>query len=621
VSNMNDNYQEIPPLLEKLQEHQNNILHVHQLFLNNNNTSNETIKEIVSTEISVLSKLNSNPTVSNNEHKLTILGKRVESINKRQNGITQAHLDFIHSQSEFTKQYAILIGQLVNINDNGMLSPTQQLSTPVKTQLGSVSPVIVQHEPIQSEIVKPESDSTSSGKAKPQYDQDQLTSSFLEIVSNKTGYPTDILELNMDMEADLGIDSIKRVEILGTMQEEYPQLPTIPAENLVELRTLEQIIAAFGSTSKQVIETPTTTEKPMEIPQIEAAPTVSVGSLPDANLQLAFLEIVSEKTGYPPEMLELEMDMEADLGIDSIKRVEILGAMQEQFPNLPTIDAEELVELRTLKQIIERFNSDQSQQPARTTEISSYPNSNTAKSEEVQLKRREVILKTIPDPDFLKFDLKPDSLVLITDEGSDKTEKLSNYFAQQKVQIGLIHFNDPPKGVDKHSKNGFNHFYFPDADDSEVQSCMQTIIDQYKEISAFIHLNPESKGNGKGLLSTPEPNTRILKTVFLIARQLGKPLTETGENNRSAFLTITNLDGQLGINGSTSNDPIPGGFSGLTKSLRLEWPGVFCRAIDIHPEINTDTVVNIIHRELHDPDTNLAEVGYTQDGRYTLTTK
>lgn len=46
-------------------------------------------------------------------------------------------------------------------------------------------------------------------------------------------------------------------------------------------------------------------------------------------------------------MLELEMDMEADLGIDSIKRVEILGAMQELYPNMPPVNPEELAELRT----------------------------------------------------------------------------------------------------------------------------------------------------------------------------------------------------------------------------------------------------------------------------------
>ena len=65
----------------------------------------------------------------------------------------------------------------------------------------------------------------------------------------------------------------------------------------------------------------------------------------------AFLQVVSEKTGYPVEMLELSMDMEADLGIDSIKRVEILGAMQTQFPDLPRVEPETLAELRTLGQV------------------------------------------------------------------------------------------------------------------------------------------------------------------------------------------------------------------------------------------------------------------------------
>ncbi|MFO0659219.1 MAG: phosphopantetheine-binding protein [Polyangiaceae bacterium] len=38
------------------------------------------------------------------------------------------------------------------------------------------------------------------------------------------------------------------------------------------------------------------------------------------------LTIVAEKTGYPAEMLGADMELEADLGIDSIKRVEILAA-------------------------------------------------------------------------------------------------------------------------------------------------------------------------------------------------------------------------------------------------------------------------------------------------------
>jgi acyl carrier protein len=52
-------------------------------------------------------------------------------------------------------------------------------------------------------------------------------------------------------------------------------------------------------------------------------------------------------------MLEIQMDLEADLGIDSIKRVEIIGAMQELFSELPKLSPEELAEQRTLGKIAE----------------------------------------------------------------------------------------------------------------------------------------------------------------------------------------------------------------------------------------------------------------------------
>ena len=64
------------------------------------------------------------------------------------------------------------------------------------------------------------------------------------------------------------------------------------------------------------------------------------------------LEVVSEKTGYPAEMLEMNMDMEADLGIDSIKRVEIFGALTKQYPSMAGINPSELTELRTLGEIV-----------------------------------------------------------------------------------------------------------------------------------------------------------------------------------------------------------------------------------------------------------------------------
>ena len=69
------------------------------------------------------------------------------------------------------------------------------------------------------------------------------------------------------------------------------------------------------------------------------------------------LEIVSEKTGYPKEMLSLNLDMEADLGIDSIKRTEILGAFSEQHGLAQSMDMEHVATLKTLQQIIDFLQS------------------------------------------------------------------------------------------------------------------------------------------------------------------------------------------------------------------------------------------------------------------------
>ena len=220
---------------------------------------------------------------------------------------------------------------------------------PVETN--SVSTQIAQAE--QAEVAPSFIENTPSTSVIAPVDLTPLIQALLEVVSEKTGYPTEMLELSMDMEADLGIDSIKRVEILGAMQELFPDLPPVNPEQLAELRTLAQIVEYMGN-------------KPPSI-EVESSPAAAASAKAEngfvsqekANALIqALLEVVSEKTGYPTEMLELSMDMEADLGIDSIKRVEILGAMQELFPDLPPVNPEQLAELRTLAQIVEYMSQE-----------------------------------------------------------------------------------------------------------------------------------------------------------------------------------------------------------------------------------------------------------------------
>ena len=62
-------------------------------------------------------------------------------------------------------------------------------------------------------------------------------------------------------------------------------------------------------------------------------------------MRALLLDVVADKTGYPAEILRPEMSLEADLGIDSIKRVEILGAVRDAAPGLPDVDASEMAAL------------------------------------------------------------------------------------------------------------------------------------------------------------------------------------------------------------------------------------------------------------------------------------
>uniref|UniRef100_UPI000A86AD18 type I polyketide synthase n=1 Tax=Streptomyces sp. TP-A0356 TaxID=1359208 RepID=UPI000A86AD18 len=99
-------------------------------------------------------------------------------------------------------------------------------------------------------------------------------------------------------------------------------------------------------------QTPAQAQAPAPAP-VAAAPVSAAALGPDvATVASVLLEVVAQKTGYPAEMLELGMDVEADLGIDSIKRVEIMGVLHERFALGAAASPEQLAELRTLEDIV-----------------------------------------------------------------------------------------------------------------------------------------------------------------------------------------------------------------------------------------------------------------------------
>src|SRR6266480_544114 len=92
--------------------------------------------------------------------------------------------------------------------------------------------------------------------------------------------------------------------------------------------------------------------------------------------QTVLLEVVSEKTGYPQEMLELNLELDADLGIDSIKRVEIFSALQERLPHAPPLESDQIGSIRTLADVMRVLSTGVPKAAAAPAPLSTSPATN-----------------------------------------------------------------------------------------------------------------------------------------------------------------------------------------------------------------------------------------------------
>jgi acyl carrier protein len=199
--------------------------------------------------------------------------------------------------------------------------------------------------------------------------REAIAAMLLDLVSDRTGYPREMLDLNLNLEADLGIDSIKRVEILGTFQQRTNVLGPGDMEALGQRKTLLEVIDFIVSRGTATLPAPPATvgaepAVPTSRPAAaisgqatvpEAAPVAGATAVARDRDAIAdrLLRLVSERTGYPRDMLDPKLNLEADLGIDSIKRVEILGTFQQQTNLLGPGDMEALGQRKTLLEVID----------------------------------------------------------------------------------------------------------------------------------------------------------------------------------------------------------------------------------------------------------------------------
>ncbi|MBN1866739.1 SDR family NAD(P)-dependent oxidoreductase, partial [Candidatus Sumerlaeota bacterium] len=392
----------------------------------------------------------------------------------------------------------------------------------------------------------------------------------------------EMLEPHMTLDSDLGIDSIKRVEILSALQERLPGAPVVRPEELASLQTLGQIVEFLGGRGTGV--SPVTDEEH----ERDAHATPRHGQ--DAHATAVLLEVVAEKTGYPSEMLELNMSLDSDLGIDSIKRVEIFAALRERLPGSPDVKAEDLGRLRTLGEVVDFLGQTvsaevQTAAAGRESKPTTPDVESPADSKDVRpvapLQRSVLTLKDLPQDGRSSIRIAPRSVFCLV--GDD--EALARDLAKELEKRG-----------------------FP-----EPIVVSPTAAEEIRTTEW-----PANLGGLVLVASGDGVDDAFLKNSFRTLQAAAPALRQNAKENGGAlFAAVSRIDGAFGLTApATDREPLDGALAGLVKTAAHEWPEVACKAIDLAPNLSVEETARRLADEilLSGP----VEVGLSASGTRTL---
>ncbi len=152
----------------------------------------------------------------------------LQAFREQQQRIAEAHRVYQESTAEAHRAFLDTMGQSLDALDDAPAPPAD--------------PTPDFPEPIPDPPKNTNPRRTLGATSPPSYDpSDDLIDHLIEVIADKTGYPAEMLQPDMELEADLGVDSIKQVEILADMESRFPRLEALESQTLSELRQIDHI--------------------------------------------------------------------------------------------------------------------------------------------------------------------------------------------------------------------------------------------------------------------------------------------------------------------------------------------------------------------------------------------
>jgi acyl transferase domain-containing protein/NAD(P)-dependent dehydrogenase (short-subunit alcohol dehydrogenase family)/acyl carrier protein len=447
-------------------------------------------------------------------------------------------------------------------------------------------------------------------------DADAIASKVLALVAEQTGYPEDMLEMDLDLEADLGIDTVKQAETFAAIRETF-DIPARSDLNLRAYNTLEKVVGFVREMRPDLAvsaQPEADSQAATAVPAITAAPAPSnTPAGVDDTIASQVLALVAEQTGYPEEMLELDLDMEADLGIDTVKQAETFAAIRQTF-DIPRRDNLNLREYNTLERVIEfvkemRPDLASSESPVASPAVALSPQqpqvaqpiapTSAYRLEDADMMPRRVATAVIrPSLSLCKptgVTLGENGRVVVAMDEGGIGKALTGRLRKMGVTVLSL---DAGKATDL----------------VEKQLNIWLAEGPVQGVYWLPALDVEPAVDEMDLATWRELNRVRVKNLYTTMRALYESVSAPG----SFLVSATRMGGLHGYGPDGASAPLGGAVTGFTKAYKRERPDVLVKAVDFEASRKTAQPADLLIAEtLSDP--GVVEVGYVEEQRFTVT--
>lgn len=406
-----------------------------------------------------------------------------------------------------------------------------------------------------------------------------IRNTILALIEEKTGYPSDMLEDDLDLEADLGIDSVKQGEIFSCLRTKFGIVDI--DYNIKEYNTIGSIIDFFYK--QRFRET-----------ILEEVSDANIKKDEGRAVEEKVLRIIEEKTGYPIEMLSNNLDLEADLGIDSVKRTEILNILQEIY-EFQIQEQADLKELNTIEDII-RYIQTNINCANSVDKEKNFFSSEYSTTRYVAVPVEQNIMKD----NIQEIDNK--NVLIVADNFNGEITSLLYEKIKKKANNVIVVGQKLLGGIGNMAIVDFSNITDIKNKISEInQKNTIDIVINLMAISEMIDLDTVSKEEWTKICS------EIYNSHFYVTKVLYNNFFERKEE--CGYYSVTSIGGVYGLESGYPGNPIGAIGSGFTKALEKELRPFCCKVIDFSDLKNADEISEFILSEIECRE-KLVEVAY-----------